>query len=180
MKNTFLAILIGLIAINVKLYSQSTVLREVRTVTKFDALVVSGLPEVYISEGQSDNVEMEVSGMPVDDVIISSADGVLTIKTRGEHNGESVKVYVTCSALRSIEVSGAAKLFSKNIIKSKNLNVYVRDAGEVVIDVDVNAVTVDLKDAGDLKISGTAHSRKVVGVGDNGTLNDNGLEVAMQ
>jgi hypothetical protein len=185
MKNTLLtclAVLICFIGINKNAYSQNEIanVKEVRTIEKFDVLVVSGLPEVYLSEGHSDKIELEVSGMPLEDLIIRSVGGVLSIKTRGEHNGESVKVYVTCNALRSIEVSGAAKVFSKNTIKTDNLNIHVFDAGEAEIDVDVDAVMIDLKDAGDLKISGKAHSRKVASLGDQGTLNDDSLIVSMQ
>jgi hypothetical protein len=185
MKNTLstcLAVLICFICINKDAYSQNetAAVKEVRTIEKFDVLVVSGLPEVYLSEGHSDKIELEVSGMPIEDLIIRSIGGVLTIKTRGEHNGESVKVYVTCSGLRSIEVSGAAKVFSKHTIKTSNLDIHVRDAGEAEIDVDVNAVVIDLKDAGDLKITGKAHSRKVTSLGDQGTLNDGSLVVSIQ
>jgi hypothetical protein len=167
---------------NKNAYSQNetATVKEVRTIEKFDVLVVSGLPEVYLSEGSSDKIEFQVSGMPPEDVIIRSVDGVLTITTRGEHNGESVKVYATCNALRSIEVSGAAKVFSENTIKANDLNIHVRDAGEAEIDVDVNAVIIELKNAGDLKITGKAHRQKVISIGDQGTLNDDSLIVSMQ
>lgn len=183
MKN-LLSILLCLVCLCLCQYSQSQTqmptLKETRSLEKFDAVVVSGLPEVFLIEGESEKVETEISGMPAEDLIISSSHGVLSIKTRGEHNGESVKVYITYKSLKSIAVSGAAKLFCKNTLHATHLDILVDDAGEAELNADVNTLRIHLKDAGNLKISGKANTREIVSVGEQGTLNETRLIVSMQ
>lgn len=184
MKNTMSINLLCLVCLCLCEYvhaqTQISVFKEEHTIEKFDAIIVSGLPQVFLIEGASEKVETEISGMPAEDLLINSSHGILKIKTQGEHNGESIKVFVTYRSLKSIEVSGAAKLFSKNTIKAKFLDIHIHDAGEAELEVDVNAITIDLKDAGNLKVSGKTNKREVSSVGEQGTLNDSGLIASIQ
>ncbi len=148
---------------------------EERPISEFHSLVVSGLAEVYLSEGPLPNVTVHVAGMPVDDVIVRSTDGILLVSTKGNHNGESVKVYVNYRTLNSIEVSGAANLYTQKTIQGENLKIQVYDAGNAEVDVSVDELIIDLKNAGDLKITGKAGRQQVVSMGAEGTLDASGL-----
>lgn len=157
--------------------NQKSATIESRQINGFHSLVASGLAEVYLAEGPSNEVKLVVSGMSMDDVAVLTADSVLNIHTKGTHNGESVKVYVNYVILKSIAVSGAAKLSSENTIKADNLTISVTNAGDATLSVDVNNLTLVLKQAGDLIIRGQARKKEIRSVGEQGTLNDDRLLV---
>jgi hypothetical protein len=157
---------------------QETPVTERRQIDGFHSLIVSGLADVYLQEGPAREVMLVVSGMPNDDVVVLTTDSVLNIYTKGSHNGESVKVYVNYVTLRSIGVSGAAKLYGETTVKNDNLTISITNSGDATLNVDVNNLTLILKQAGDLKITGKVNTREIRSVGDDGTLDDKGLKVA--
>lgn len=158
-------------------FSQSKkMIKEERPVGEFHSLVVSGLAEVILRHGPLQPANVEVSGMPAEDVIVSTENKVLTIGTNGQHNGESVKVYINCRALESIKVTDAAKLVSHHMIKTNKLSISVIDAGTATVEVDVDDLQIALQNAGDLTISGKAKKQNVKEVGEQGTLDTEGLE----
>jgi hypothetical protein len=157
---------------------QETAATEKRQITGFHSLTVSGLAQVFLQKGPASEVKLVVSGMPTDDVAVMTTDSVLNIYTKGSHNGESVKVYVNYIALRSITVSGAAKLAGESTVKTDNLTVSVTNSGDAILDVDVHNLTLILKQAGDLRITGKANKHEIRSVGRDGTLDDEGLMVA--
>lgn len=157
---------------------QETTVTEKRQIDGFNSLTVSGLADVNIKEGPSREVKVVVSGMPADDVVVMTTDSVLNIYTKGSHNGESVKVFANYVTLRSIAVSDASKLSVESTIKSDNLTISVTNSGDATLDVDVNNLTLILKQAGDLKITGKANNQEIRSVGEDGTLDDYGLKVA--
>ena len=149
---------------------QEAAVTEKRQFNGFHSLIVSGLAEVYLQEGPAREVKLVVSGMPTDDVVVMTADSVLNIYTKGSHNGESVKVYVNYVTLRSIAVSGASKLSGESTVKTDNLTISVTNSGDAALDVDVNNLTVILKQAGDLKITGKANKQEIRSVGNGDML----------
>ena len=110
---------------------------EDRLISEFHTLHVSGLAEVFISRGETKKVKVIVSGMPAEEVITSIEGGILTVTTKGTHSGESVKVHVSSRTLQSVEVSGAAKLYTSDVLKGEKLKISVSDAAAAVLDVDV-------------------------------------------
>jgi hypothetical protein len=158
-------------------HHNTAVVEEERNVSAFHSLEASGLAEVFLAKGQKETVSIKVSGMPVEDLIVEVQDNVLKVRTKGSHNGENVKVYVTYCDLKSIAVSGASTLQGDNTIEAKALNVTVGDAGSATIDVDVSELTIAMHDAGDLNISGKADNQKILSLGDQGTLNNDRLRL---
>lgn len=157
--------------------NKKVVVTETRQISGFHSLQVSGLAEVYLREGQASDVKLVVSGMPMADVVVTTADSVLNICTRGSHNGESVKAYVNYVTLRSVAVADAAILSGESIIKTDRLSISVFDAGDATLAVDVNNLTVALEEAGNLTITGKANEQEIRSVGVDGTLDDKGLKV---
>jgi hypothetical protein len=151
--------------------------KEERKVHGFNAIHVSGLAVVYITESIYEKATVEVGGMPLEDLTLSVEDSVLEISTKGSHNGETVNVYVNYRALNNIEVRGAAVLTGLNTLKGKTLDILVADAGDATLNVVVDKINIALKEAGNLKITGKANHQKIHSIGEKGTFDDNGLAV---
>ncbi|MEO0339585.1 MAG: DUF2807 domain-containing protein, partial [Bacteroidota bacterium] len=112
--------------------------KETRKIGAFHSLVTNGLAVVYLSPGESDEAEINVSGMPMEDLITKVVDGVLTITTRGQHNGESIKVNISAKALKSITVGGASELYSRGPIESDDLQIQLDDVGSAWLEVNTD------------------------------------------
>ena len=169
---------------------------EKRDVSSFSSLEVSGLAEVFITQSDIESVEVRVSSMPIDDVITRVDNGKLIVTTKGFHQGEDVKVYVSYIQLESIKTDGSAELTGVNTLNTQgdlsittggagdilsldiialNLDINIRGAGNADLDVNVNTVTINMRGAGDLDISGVAQVQKIGAMNSRGTLDNHGL-----
>lgn len=157
--------------------------KEERPISKFHTLITDGLAVVYLSQGETQTATVEVSGMPIEDLITKEADGVLTITTRGNHNGEKIKVSISAVTVQKIEVRGASELYTTDPIKSRNLAVSVIDVGAAWMQVEVGVIDIKME-GGDLTIRGTAAEQKIDywthPDAQRGTLKKRGLVVAKQ
>jgi hypothetical protein len=140
--------------------ADKTVREEERPLSPFHSLAVSGLAVVYLSHGETGKARLEVSGMPIEDVITQVEGGVLTVTTRGQHNGESIKVYVSSPALKAIAVDGAGILYSENTLRAGRLEISLLGSGAAKLDVDAGDLKVNMN-GGDLDLTGKARSYEV-------------------
>ena len=150
---------------------------EEREIEQFSALEVSGLVEVFITQSNGQKLRVEVSGMPITDVI--------TIV-------ESVQVYLNYQKLERIKTSGSAELTGTNTlnanqllittsgsgdikelsIKANTLSVSINGAGNADLDVDVQKLNIEMNDAGDLFIKGIAKEQNIRSNSSRGSLNN--------
>jgi hypothetical protein len=150
---------------------------EAVSVKGFSSLNVSGLAQVYLEQTGSEGARLEVKGMPIEDVLVFVQDSVLNVRTKGEHNGESVKVYVNCISLNTIVVAGASILKTVNTFNGDNVTVHVKDHGDASMDVDLNNLTVKLKHGGNLKVTGKTKTRSIESIGEDGSLDERELTI---
>ena len=133
---------------------------EERSLPEFHTLTVSGLAVVYLAHGETGKARLLVSGIPIGDVITTVEGGVLTVTTRGQHNGESIKVYVSSPALRAISVDGAGILYSENTLRADRLEISLLGNGAAKLDVDAKDLKVRMN-GGDLELTGKARRYEV-------------------
>ena len=176
---------------------------EIRDVKTFKSLDISGLAEVFItqagtqadSQAGTQNIVVKVSGMPITDVITRVEQDTLFVTTKGFHQGESVKVYVTYVHLENITTSGSAELTGTNTlhadallittaaasdikrlkIMANNLSVSINGAGNADLDVEVESIDIVMNGAGDLSVEGSAKIQKIRSNSSRGTLNNSNL-----
>ena len=169
---------------------------EVREVKMFSSLDISGLAEVFITQADSQDIVVKVSGMPITDVITRVEESTLFITTKGFHRGESVEVYVTYVQLEKISISGTAELTGENRlnadsllittgaagdiksleIAAESLSISINGAGNADLDVEVTSIDIVMSGAGDLSVQGSAEIQKVRSNNSHGTLNNSDLD----
>ena len=140
-------------------YGQAT---EVRPVQPFEGIKTDGLVQIYLQQGEKENVRLEVKGIALQDVIAQVENGLLTIKTEGNFNGEDIIAHVTYQQLKSIAVGGASKIVGKSIIEGKTLDITTHGAGDAFLSIDVDALRISMEGAGNLTIAGKAKSEKII------------------
>ena len=62
-------------------------------------------------------------------------------------------------------------------VKARRLDVSINNAGNAVLVVDVEMLTIEMRNAGDLKISGIAGRQSLRSFGSRGSLNNGSLEI---
>ncbi|MCJ8272067.1 MAG: DUF2807 domain-containing protein [Psychrosphaera sp.] len=149
--------------------------KEQRTVAPFTQLEVSGLAEVYLSQGTVGDVEVKASGISMKDIVTRTENGKLTVTTKGFHSGETVKVYVSYDILNVISVGGAAELYGQDTVTADTLTININDAGDAELTVDVGTLKVEMKGAGNLKIDGKAAKQQLRSYNSHGSLDNSNL-----
>lgn len=169
---------------------------ETREVTTFRALDISGLAEVFITQAETQNIVVKVSGMPITDVITRVEENTLFITTKGFHQGESVEVYVNYVHLEKIGISGSAELTGTNTLNADSLlittvaagdiksleiaagslSVSINGAGNADLDVEVESIDIVMNGAGDLSVEGSAKIQKIRSNSSRGTLTNSNLD----
>ena len=192
---TTLLLVIALLQTSCAVYGTK---EEVREVARFSALDISGLAEVFITQADTQEIMVKVSGMPMTDVITRVEDGTLFITTQGFHRGESVQVYVTYVHLEEISTSGSAELTGTNIlnadsllittaaagdiksleIAANSLLVNINGAGNADLDVELESIDIVMNGAGDLSVKGSSKLQKITSNNSRGTLNNSNLDYA--
>ncbi|GAB5553820.1 MAG: hypothetical protein Sapg2KO_34110 [Saprospiraceae bacterium] len=133
---------------------------ERRPIAAFESLEVSGLAVVYLSDGPTKDIKVDVEGMPITDLITRVEKGKLIITTQGEHNGEAIRVSVSGKNLKQITVKGAGELISQDAIKSDDLVITVAEVGAAWLELNTKNVTINMK-GGDLDLSGRTATQAI-------------------
>ena len=152
---------------------------EEREIAPFEKLEVSGLAVVYLRQAKHGDARIDVSGYALEDVITESKNGTLKISTtRNNVSEESISVYVTSPEVYSIEVTGAAEVFSQGMYTTNILKLISKESGSIEMAVDVDRLHLQM-DGGDIHLEGKALMEKVDFLPEShrGTLDQGGLNV---
>ena len=144
--------------------------KETRSLSSFSEISVSQAISVEIRKGDKEEAIVEVRGADLEDVRTDVRGDRLKIEMgdRRNYRNVDVTVRVTYKYIDEIEVSSAADLRSIGTIQASELNVEVRSAADVEIEVDVEELEIRVSGAGDLEIEGYAKRQyvRVSGAGD--------------
>lgn len=122
-----------------------------------ETIKVGGVAEVFFTYGEPSIITKEISGRVVPEVIIDYKEGILNVTTKGEAQGEVVKIYVSGKSLKKIVVDDRAQFHGENKIESAILKITSADHGS--IDLMVNSKELHLiMDGGDITLSGMAYN----------------------
>ena len=163
MKNLLAAILI-LLSTNV--LAQETMINdknaEVRNVSGFNAIRISGSIEVYLSQGNSEAVAVSASEEKFRNRIKTEVvNGTLKIYYDAEkfsitNTNRKLRAYVSVRDINRLEVSGASDLKINGILTASALQVNVSGASNLEGILKVQDLRLVASGASDAKIKGTA------------------------
>lgn len=153
---------------------------ENRSVGSFDRIRVSGLAEVYYSQGPEKELRLEATGIPLEDVFTEVNNGELHVYSSPDKTfkEESIKVYVNSPSINSIEVDDAAAFTGQTQITSDELKVSSLGSASVELGVDVGRLHI-VMDGGDIDLEGKAVMQRAdfLNNANEGTLDQSGLRV---
>jgi hypothetical protein len=152
------------------IFAQQTLINdknaEVRTVTPFTGIKVSGGINVYLSQGEDYVMAVSASAPQYRDKIKSEIkNGILEISYGDhfeKHFGDfKLRVYISFKNLESIEGSGACDFILSDTLNASSVLVKLSGACEIKGTVKLTNLELDLSGASTVKIEGITRNLKV-------------------
>ena len=138
-------------AVNTVLFAQNT---EVRNLSSFNEISVSEAIEAEINKGNVEKIRIKVDGISLNEVLTKVSDGKLKVHLEGGNHGNiEVKVYITFKEIEEISVSSAARIYSEQAIRAKDLEINASSAGSIKISADVDALNISSSSAAKIVIN---------------------------
>jgi hypothetical protein len=132
-----------------------------RSVSGFNALVLSGLGDITIVQGQSESLTIEAEDNIIPQINIEVSGGTLRIGfSRDKWQDviiptKPVKFNLTVKDLSSIESSGAGQI-QADALKTSKLTVRLTGAGAIKLaKIEATSVTANLSGAGNIELAGS-------------------------
>lgn len=140
---------------------------EVRTVSGFHAIEVSGGIDLYLSNGD-EAVAISAGNKEVRDRIKTEVkDGVLKIYYDWKKGmnlkmvNTAMKAYVSFRTLDKLVASGGSDVKMEGTIKSNSLKLHVSGGSDLMARVDVGSLTLDQSGGSDVDLTGTVTDLRV-------------------
>jgi hypothetical protein len=139
---------------------------EVRNVSSFSGIKVSGAIDVYLS--QSDAYAVAVSAEEEkyrDNIITEVSNGILNISFNNSglrfSGDKHLRVYLSFKNLQSIEATGASDIIISDLLKITDLKMRLSGASAITGNVSIENLLVDLSGASTVKIKGEVSNLKI-------------------
>ncbi len=151
-------------------FSQQTVINDanaqVRSVTAFSGIKVSGGIEVYLSQGDDYSLAVSASEDKYRDNIRTEVkNGILVIWYNNDHlknNGnKKLRVYLSFKTLESIDGSGACGIIINGMLTSNSMLVKLSGASDIKGAVKLTNINLDLSGASIVNLNGSAENLKL-------------------
>ena len=153
---------------------------EIRDVDTFNQIVVGGLVNVQIKQGEQAGIEVSAFGIDMHDISTTVENGTLTVTTIGHHRGESISIDVTYKSLTSVRTSGAATIETDGPINAESFSVAISGAGDADLELNVGELNVEMRDNGNLTLNGRVKVQNFKSYGGGGRLDNSDLQIGQQ
>ena len=139
---------------------------QMRNVSSFSAIKVSGGIDVYLSQSNEEAVAVSASDESDRDYIKTEVkDGVLNIYYDSRSfklmRNRQLRAYVSFNTLESVEGSGATDFVVNGMFKGNSVKIKLSGASDMKGEVDLANAQVDLNGASTMKISGRIENLKI-------------------
>jgi hypothetical protein len=133
------------------------VVTETRKIENFQHLETSTGLQVYITFGDELSLKVEADKNLQEVIKTECNNGRLKIFAESNiRRAKEKNIYITVPDLKSIEVSSASSVRSKNLLKTNDIEIEVSSAGELEIQVETKKLAIEVSSSGKTKLSGKA------------------------
>ncbi|MBC6609965.1 DUF2807 domain-containing protein [Hymenobacter sp. BT507] len=143
-----------------------------RSLEAFTQLEASGATTIYLTQGPQTSVVVEAPEEAQAYIKTEVRNGVLRIYRESEGmtaalrnllNGEKngVKVYITCSSLTALKLSGATDVKGKTPFTADNFAIQASGASDVTLQLNAKSLNVQASGASDVYLTGQVERQQV-------------------
>lgn len=161
-----IAILTGACGVNIDLNIErgsGNIITETRSMTGFDRVVLSGIGDVTIVQGDSESLEIEAEDNVIPHIRTTVANGVLEIgfERRAIIPTKPVKFRLTMREVRGLDTRGVSNI-EANDIQTDRLEIGISGTGNVEIsNLDSGELEIRISGAGNCALDGTVDRQEV-------------------
>lgn len=138
------------------------VIKETRNVSGFSGIDVGGAFEVILIKANKEKVVLEIDDNLMPYVTTKVFRGILEIDNKKDfRNPKELKVTIYYKSIDEIDLSGAASLFSEDVLKTESLEIDASGASYIELKLDIDYLEADFSGASKADFSGRAKSVEV-------------------
>ena len=130
---------------------------ETRNVSSFNAIVVTGSVDVYLSQGEEEKVSVEADENLLEIIRTEVEGSTLHIyEKKNIRKAEARKVYITFREINSLIAKGATDIYGRTPLRSKTLELGISGASDVTLEIYTDELICRVDGAADAYLSGEA------------------------
>jgi len=139
------------------------VITQAREVSGFDRVVLNGIGDVIITQGDREALEIEAEDNVIPNITTEVEDGTLQISFNRKTiiPTKSIKFHLTMRTIRGMETKGVSNITSEKI-DTDALELGISGTGNIEIEnLSAESTTVNVSGAGNLTANGKVSSQKI-------------------
>ena len=141
-----------------KVNGNGNVQTQERPISTFDKIEINGVFNVFLSQGDKEQVKVETDENLQSLIVSSVTNNVLSVTMRDSASigkMKKINIYISVVHLSSITTNGVGKLKCTSPIKVSALSLDCKGVGLTELNVEGDKLSVNSETVGELKLSGT-------------------------
>jgi hypothetical protein len=132
---------------------------QIRNVSGFSGINISGGFNVEIKQGNTESVTLETDENLLDNIKTEVRNGVLHIhNSKGMSTSKGLMVYLTLKELNKVDVSGGVKVTGSSTFTTHTLDIDLSGGSKAYLALDVKYLKADMSGASRLTLTGKAET----------------------
>lgn len=170
MKTKSLLLSIAFIALSIMAYSgpakrikgSGHVIKETRELSSFSAIDVGGAFEIELVKSNEEKIVIEADDNIMPHIKTRVSGGELDIdNTEDLNNPTTLKLTIYYKNIDELDISGAAELYSSDVLEADNLELDFSGASEVTLKLNVQSLEADFSGASKVELEGSINSAEL-------------------
>jgi hypothetical protein len=145
--------------------SSGETITETRSLDPFNKVKVSGIVNLYLSQGDTESLRIEGDEKWVEKLKVQQRGDRLTISLKEGNKSfsknEKVEVHLQLKDLRELEFEGAGQIKSSSILELDELRIIGSGVGNIILELEADRVEADLNFVGNMELKGAAKELQI-------------------
>jgi len=138
------------------------IIKETRNVSGFHGIDVGGAYKVVLIKSSEEKIVLEVDDNLLPYIKTKVFGGILEIDNEKDfRNPKQLKVTIYFKSINEIDISGAASLFSEDVLKAESIEIDASGASYIDLKLDTESLECDFSGASKIEFSGRAISVEI-------------------
>ena len=144
-----------------KMQGNGNVTIEQQDVSSFDKIHVGGIFKVYLTQGDTEKVEVEIDENLQQFVNVYDKENVLYLHIKKDVNwGKTTKnnVYITLKNINQLSIEGICSVETRTLLNLEDLKLDVDGVSNSSLELNCNQLDIDMDGVGNIKLAGETHT----------------------
>jgi len=133
------------------------VIKQERTITSFDELVIKGVFNIHLSQGNKESVIVEADENLQEIITVKNDGNILVLgwkKGRNLRSKTKMDIYVTLKDLKKLEVKGVGNIKTESSLSLKELKLDINGVGTTVLKLNCDKLDGNIHALGTITLTG--------------------------